>query len=145
MKTHFSIKIHQLRCTQKKTIDESASALHLSSEQLLMLETGEMAPSAETVVMFAKYYLISIDELLGYPDTILPLRETIREYRSQNKDTLSVEDIHKMVTAARELIINTNDFNILSEAYEVLEYAYKIKGDSAKAQAIAEHRSYCIC
>jgi len=145
MKTHFSIKIHQLRCTQKKTIDESASALHLSSEQLLMLETGEMAPSVETVLMFAQYYLISIDELLGYPDPIIPLREMIKKYRTKKQDTLSAEDIHKMVTAARELIISTNDFNVLSEAYEVLEYAYKLKGDSAKAQAITEHRYYCIC
>ena len=61
-------RIRQLRKELKKTIYDLAKDLNMSPSSIAMIERGERGITAENAIIFADYFRVSTDYLLGKSD-----------------------------------------------------------------------------
>lgn len=67
-KLKFKERLKELRLEQKLTQKQVAAALNLNSVTYLHYEKGQREPPLEYIIMFADYFGVSTDYLLGYKD-----------------------------------------------------------------------------
>lgn len=75
--------IYELRTRQKMTQDELAEKVFVTRQAVSRWETGETLPNAETLKLLSKVFNVSINTLLGSPQTLIcqccgmPLEDSI--------------------------------------------------------------------
>ena len=63
---HFSTMIKELRLDKKLTQTELANILGVAQSTIARLEKGVYSPDLLTLIAYAKYFKVSIDDLLGW-------------------------------------------------------------------------------
>lgn len=66
-KTALGLKLLELRQSHNLTQKQLCTDLHIGRSTYSYFETGARLPDIETLIIIAKYYGISLDELVGMP------------------------------------------------------------------------------
>ncbi|MDR3293419.1 MAG: helix-turn-helix domain-containing protein [Clostridiales bacterium] len=64
----FEIRLKELRLERGMTQAQLANELGLNSVSYLRYEKGQREPSISLLIVFAKYFDVSVDYLIGYRD-----------------------------------------------------------------------------
>ncbi|MEL7658917.1 MAG: helix-turn-helix domain-containing protein [Bacillota bacterium] len=80
-----SERLRELRASKSITQRELASQLNISSSSIAMYETGQRMPDADVLELFADYFNVTVDYLLGRTDNSLnldeePTRQDLEEF-----------------------------------------------------------------
>ena len=77
----FSEKLQKLRTNEKLTQEELAEKLYVSRAAISKWESGRGYPSIDSLKAIAKYFHVTIDELIGTEEIVDIARQDIRDAR----------------------------------------------------------------
>ena len=79
----FSEKLQKLRTNEKLTQEELAEKLYVSRAAISKWESGRGYPSIDSLKAIAKYFHVTIDELIGTEEIVDLARQDIRDSRKK--------------------------------------------------------------
>lgn len=83
MYMEFSEKLQKLRTNEKLTQEELAEKLYVSRAAISKWESGRGYPSIDSLKAIAKYFHVTIDELIGTEEIVDLARQDIRDSRKK--------------------------------------------------------------
>lgn len=78
-------RLKELRANKSMTQRELANQLNISSSSIAMYETGQRMPDAEVLELFADYFNVTVDYLLGRTDNPFPV-DTLAAHKTDGYD-----------------------------------------------------------
>lgn len=124
-KSSLGLKLLELRQLHNLTQKQLCEALNIGRSTYSYFETGSRMPDIETLILIAQYYKVSLDELIGYSDSVSEHAKTDADNSSSD---IQVLHYLKSKNVSKEFILKLSkaDFDFLKD--------YKQLTDENKAE-----------
>lgn len=124
-KGSLGLKLLELRQLHNLTQKQLCEALNIGRSTYSYFETGSRMPDIETLILIAQYYNVSLDELIGYSDSV---SEHAKTDADDNCADIQVLHYLKSKNVSKEFILKLSkaDFDFLKD--------YKQLTDENKAE-----------
>lgn len=124
-KGSLGLKLLELRQLHNLTQKQLCEALNIGRSTYSYFETGSRMPDIETLILIAQYYNVSLDELIGYSDSV---SEHAKTDADDNCSDIQVLHYLKSKNVSKEFILKLSkaDFDFLKD--------YKQLTDENKAE-----------
>ncbi len=124
-KGSLGLKLLELRQLHNLTQKQLCEALSIGRSTYSYFETGSRMPDIETLILIARYYKVSLDELTGFSDAVSEHTETNTD---DNCSDIQVLHYLKSKNVSKEFILKLSktDFDFLKD--------YKQLTDDNKAE-----------
>ncbi|MDE7205858.1 MAG: helix-turn-helix domain-containing protein [Lachnospiraceae bacterium] len=124
-KGSLGLKLLELRQLHNLTQKQLCEALNIGRSTYSYFETGNRMPDVETLILIAQYYKVSLDELIGYSDSI---SENTKTDADDSCSDIQILHYLKSKNVSKEFILKLSkaDFDFLKD--------YKQLTDDNKAE-----------
>lgn len=109
-------RLKQLRENKGYNMRQMASALNLPYTTYVNYEKGEREPNSEQLILFSKYFGVSIDYIIGITDNIPPNRKDLDYIEEKQKGSDCCKLLNKChnteIFNAVELLVKLDTFDL---------------------------------